>query len=466
MPAPWSLVLGCLVVAAAVVGVARRIDVRLVLFLAACALGAIAGDFGPIIRTFISTFSSEQFIVPICSAMGFAQVLRHSGCDQHLVQLLVKPIRRFRVLLIPGAVVVGCIVNISVISQASTAVAVGAVLVPLLRAARLSNTTIGATLLLGSSIGGELLNPGAPEMNTVARVLKTESAECIERVLPLLLVQVGVATAVFWWMSVRSERRDPLSADSSSNEELPVFHVNLFKAAVPIIPLALLMVVGPPFNLVSIPKHWLVDPSRLAAMRPEMNDVVGAAYDQWVRETQTASFSSRLIGVSMLIGAILAALASPSRAAATAKVYFEGAGFAFTNIVSLIVVAACFGAGIKLLHLDAPIRDLIGQRPDLVWPLAGTTTLAFAVLSGSGMAATQSLFEIFALRALGTETLLRVGALTSIAAAAGRTMSPVAAVVLTCGKLTDSEPLAIARRVAVPLLIATAATMTVAWWRG
>jgi DcuC family C4-dicarboxylate transporter len=443
MPAPWSLVLGCLVVIAAVVGVARRNDVRLVLFLAALALGAIAGDIRPIIQTFLSTFSSEQFIVPICSAMGFAQVLRHSGCDQHLVQLLVKPIRRFHFLMIPGAVLVGCIVNISVISQTSTAVAVGAVLVPLLRAAGLSNTTIGATLLLGSSVGGELLNPGAPEMNTVARVLKTESAECIERVFPLLLVQAAVATAVFWWISVRWERGRVVEFDSTNAEEPSEFRVNYFKAAIPVIPLALLMIVGPPFNLVSIPREWLVaDPN------------------------QVTSFSVRLIGVSMLIGAVLAAVAAPRQAGAAARVYFEGAGFAFTNIVSLIVVAACFGAGIKLLHLDAPIRALIGGQPDLIWPLAGATTLGFAALSGSGMAATQSLFEIYAFRELGTETLLRVGALTSIAAAAGRTMSPVAAVVLTCGKLTESDPLAVARRVAVPLLIATAVTITVAWWRG
>lgn len=163
MAGPWSLLLGLGVVAVAVVAVARRLDVRLVLFVAALVLGGLAGDLGPVIRTFLVTLSSEQFIVPICSAMGFAQVLRYSGCDQHLVQLLVKPIRRVRALLIPGTVAVGCIVNISVISQASTAVAVSAVLVPLLRAARISATTIGAALLLGASIGGELLNPGIPK---------------------------------------------------------------------------------------------------------------------------------------------------------------------------------------------------------------------------------------------------------------------------------------------------------------
>jgi C4-dicarboxylate transporter len=45
-------------------------------------------------------------------------------------------------------------------------------------------------------------------------------------------------------------------------------------------------------------------------------------------------------------------------------------------------------------------------------------------------------------------------------------MSPVAAVNLTSANLADTEPIAIARRLALPLLIASVVTVTVAWWRG
>ena len=58
-------------------------------------------------------------------------------------------------------------------------------------------------------------------------------------------------------------------------------------------------------------------------------------------------------------------------------------------------------------------------------------------------------------RRLGLEPL-RVGALVSIAAAAGRTMSPVAAVTLMSASLTETGPLELARRVAGPVLISTA----------
>ena len=41
----------------------------------------------------------------------------------------------------------------------------------------------------------------------------------------------------------------------------------------------------------------------------------------------------------------------------------------------------------------------------------------------------------------------------SLGSAAGRTMSPVAAVTLMCGLLTGTNPFTLAKRVAVPLLV-------------
>src|SRR2546421_7830742 len=101
-----QLLLGAAVLAVAVGAVLRRVDVRLVLLLAALALGSVAGQPMLILRKFLSTFADEKFVVPICTAMGFAYVLRHTGCEQHLVQLLVQPLRRRPALLIPGTVLV------------------------------------------------------------------------------------------------------------------------------------------------------------------------------------------------------------------------------------------------------------------------------------------------------------------------------------------------------------------------
>ena len=124
----------------------------------------------------------------------------------------VKPIRRVRWLLVPGVIAVGFLVNIPVISQTSTAVCLGAVVVPLMRAAGYSMATIGACLLLGASVGGELLNPGAPELLTVSAAnpkppRSSPQAQATEYLPPLVFTQLAVSLAVFWAMSFWWERR-------------------------------------------------------------------------------------------------------------------------------------------------------------------------------------------------------------------------------------------------------------------
>lgn len=424
-------------VSAAIYAIVRRVDVRLALLLAALALGSIAGQPMAIVRTFLATLSNEQFVVPICCAMGFAHVLRHTQCDQHLVHLLVKPMQKVRGFLVAGTVLVGFLVNIPVISQTSTAVAIGSVVVPLLRAARISAVTTGAALLLGSSLGGELLNPGAPELRTVSIAAKAEPTHCVERVLPLLLIHLGLTTTFFWLGSFRAESKTGEMA--TSDADAPPFQVNIVKALVPLLPLALLFLTGPPLNLLRVPEGWLVDPDNAA---------------------ERVRFQSRLIGAAMLVGVAVASLISWRTSLQTARAFFDGAGYAFTHIISLIVTAACFGEGVKLMGLKVLIANLIDSWPALLLPIAGALPLAFACLCGSGMAATQSLFGFFLepARSLGMDPV-HVGAVISIGAAAGRTMSPVAAVALMCASITDTNVFALVKRVALPLLVSMVAVV-------
>jgi DcuC family C4-dicarboxylate transporter len=438
-----ELVLGVVIIAAAVWAIVRQVDVRLALLVAAFALGILGQDVPAIVRQFFLTLTNEQFVVPICCAMGFAYVMRLSGCDQQLVQLLVKPLRRFRVLLIPGAVVVGFLVNIPVVSQTSTAVAIGSVLVPLLRAARISRLTTGAALLLGCSMGGELLNPGAPEFRTISQALSTEdnvipSTECVAHVFPLILPQLLVATSLFWWLSVKHEAQylreieGQLPPESSEPAPPLDFRVNLVKALVPLVPTTLLFLTGPPLQVISIPKSWLVDVDRPGDL---------------------LHFDSRLIGAAMLVGVVLATAVGGASAWDSARAFFEGAGYALTHIISVIIAATCFGKGVDAIGLAKHLSALISNRLGLLITASGTVPLAFAWVCGSGMASTQSLFQFFVEPSQSLNVSpLHVGAVVSIAAAAGRTMSPVAAVTLMCATFTETNPFELVRRLALPLL--------------
>jgi C4-dicarboxylate transporter, DcuC family len=427
-----TLCLSLVVILLTVAAVLKRVDVRLALLLAALALGVLGGNPAAIVQTFLATLASEQFVVPLCTAMGFAHVLRRTGCDQHLVHLLVKPLERVRFLLLPGAVLTGFFVDVPIISQTSTAVAIGSVIIPLLLAARITPVTTGAALLLGTSMGGELLNPGAPELRTVATALGIAGNDIVEHVVPLLAVQVVVATGLFWILGLRAERRAPKPESEVSIEE---FRVQPLKALIPLVPLILLFLSGGPFYLIRIPHDWLINSANGAEER---------------------LFESRLIGAAMLVGVVSAILVSPGAFLDSTKSFFEGAGYAYANIISLIVVANCFGTGIKQAGLANLLGQAIAKSPRLLVPSAVGLPMAFAWLCGSGMASTQSLFGFFVepAKAVGVSAI-DIGALVSIASAAGRTLSPVAAVTLMCASMTQTSPVEICKRLVLPLLVGT-----------
>lgn len=463
MPPFLTLFIGLLIIAAAVVAVQRKIDVRLALLVAALALGVVAGKPWSIVHKFFATLTSQNYVVPIGCAMGFAYVLRLTGCDQHLVHLLADPLKKARTFLIPGAVLVGFLVNIPIVSQTSCAVAIGSVLIPLLLAARISPVTAGAALLLGASVGGELFNPAAPEFRTVKSVYTSlglgqlQDAVLIRTILPLNLIQLAVSTAVFWYFSARYEAayvkdREHLEQITERAEVLhqveeatPRFRVNPFKAAIPLVPLLLLFLFAPPIELLKIPPEWLV-----TTAEKESKEFI-----QYL--------DSRRIGAAMLAGVFLAALSDRHHALSVAKSFFEGVGYAMTAVISIIVAAVCFGEGVGLIGLDKVIEGVIHAVPGLLVPAAALLPLAFAAVSGSGFAATQSLFALFARPgvAVGVSPV-HLGGVVSLGAAAGRTMSPVAAVTLMCASLTETDPAELVRRVAPPLLAGAAAMILAA----
>jgi DcuC family C4-dicarboxylate transporter len=444
-----TLFAGLVVMVVAVWAIVRRVDVRLTLLLAALALGCLAGHPEVIVQKFLTTLVSERFVLPIACSLGFVYVLRQTGCDRHLVHLLVRPIRRVRPLLIPGTVLIGAVVNVPVISQMSTAVLVGTVLVPLLRSARISPITIGSALLLGSSLGGDLLNPGAPEVRTVSEAARVpfSANRWLAQVLPLFAIELTVATALFWLLSVRAEwkqsrdrpgAKKELLSDGRGSDEVS-FRIHPLKAAMPFVPIVLLFLTAlpEPFRLLHVPTPWLVDAARFEGTPSELQ----------------ASFDCRLIGAAMLIGTAAAALTDRAQMKRAALTFFEGVGFAFAHIISLIVSASCFGAGVEGIGFAALLGGMLQAWPHLLTPAAVTLPLSFAALCGSGMAATQSLFALFVEPAhqLGYDPL-RLGVLVALAASAGRTLSPVAAVTLMCAALVEVNPLQLVRRLLLPLL--------------
>jgi DcuC family C4-dicarboxylate transporter len=405
--------------------VVRGTDVRLVLFLGALPLFIAVGQPAMFIAKLASEMANPSTIVPICSAMGFAYVLKLTECDQHLVQLLVRPLRRMRLLLIPGGIAAGYLINTTIVSQAATAAVLGPVLIPLLRAGGLGAAAAGATLLLGSSMGGELFNPGAVEIAKLSELSALSATEVIARSRGLNLLSCGVILGVFWLIFGRRELRagnrivsGPKTADDPTQLDEP--RLNIAKALVPMFPIVLLTVdaMAGPYSV----GRFLVGPGRILA--------------------------------AMLIGVAAAGVTTGRKTRGLAAAFFDGAGYGYTHVISLIVVALTFAAGVELSGLIRLLLDAMSAWPKSALVVAPVAAWFLAFVAGTGIAPAVSIMEFFvpAAGSLGLDAI-RLGAVTSLAAHFGRTMSPAAAVVMMAARLSGAGPRELIQRVAGPLLI-------------
>jgi DcuC family C4-dicarboxylate transporter len=162
----------------------------------------------------------------------------------------------------------------------------------------------------------------------------------------------------------------------------------------------------------------------------------------------------------MLIGIAAAALTSPRASAQLATAFFEGAGYAYTHVISLIIVASTFAEGIRLSGLIALLTRALVGWPNLALAVSTLAPWALAVISGTGIAPAVSVMEFFVPVA---ETMhldpVRLGTVTALGSHFGRTMSPAAAVVAMCAKLAYCPPSGLIREVALPLAIGGAALL-------
>lgn len=425
------LILAGLIIVAAIALMVRRVDVRLVLLGSGLAMAVLAGTPLVIADTFTRGMVTAM-VAPICASMGFAALMNATGCDRHLVHALLAPVRRFQWLVVPGGILVAYFVNMAIPSQASTAAALGPILVPLYLASGRTAAIAGAALVLGASFGGDLLNPGAQDIQAVAGVAGLPAAELSARVIPASLAGIVVATLVFTLMNARKERSPgETAAIVPTPVDEPVMTVNPFKAIIPLIPITLLLTAYAGWN----PLAWLVEPPPGDEWRP----LTGAL--PVVR--------------AMLIGALIGVIVTWREIMAVTKAFFDGMGLAYANIISLTITAQCFGAGIAAVGLaDALLRAAVASNA--LVPLSVGFPWGLSMLSGSGCGPILAFAQTFLTQIGADDAPVTLAAMACFGGAFGRTMSPVSAVVVYSSGLVGESPLTVIRYL-VPALLAGAA---------
>ena len=467
------------------IALAKRMDIRLVLMGAAAVLFAlratqagVAGQrfdaFAQFFIEFAKGITYPPAVVPICSAMGFAYVCKLTECDAHLVHLLIGPIRKIRWLLIPGGIAVAFFVNSAIVSQTSTVSVVGPVIIPLLMAAGVSRITAGALLLLGGSMGGELLNPAAVEVAAIKMVTGREATDIIAHLLPYNLLASGTALLVFWAMSFWYERRGvdlsakrqaagdgkedvmdvpsaapgSIAATMSTSVASTIERVNPFKAMVPLIPIFLLIVV----------KRVLVHLDLLPpALTPGPKNEIG---------------EQAAIAAAMLIGVVCAGLTSLPQATRLPVTFFEGAGFAFAHVISVIAAARMFAQGIQVNGLIDRMTPHLQNAPVAITAASVVIPWLMACVTGTAVGTAPLVINIILPIAMGANpksaaalaTGVRLGSVNAIAAQFGRTSSPVAPVTIMCATLARARPIDLVWRVTPPLVAGAVVLFLAALW--
>lgn len=398
----------------------READVRLVLFTAGLALASLALKPLTVFEVFLTEMGNVKTIGPICSAMGYAYVLRVTGCDRAMVRLLLTPVRKARWLLIPGGCLVGFVTNVAVTSQTAVAAAVGPILVPLMLAAGYAPPIAAATLVLGCSGGGSLYNPGDADLVAIQEASKAPMSMALGAMFWPLLCGFVTAVTVLLLLS----RRGTAGAEASrpaESEVPPEAPPEKWKALLPPLPVLMIFVMLPGLFFKSLP----------------------------------APFEHGLpVSHAMLISTIIVLLACRAEVSKTVKAFFEGMGYAYAQVISLIVTASCFIAGMTQLGLtDKLVRLVSGVGVGSMFA-AGFFPGLLAVVSGSGIGPSVAFSKAVlpSLREANLPAALDLGVMSAIAANFGRTMSPVAAVVIFSAALVGVPTLAIVKRTAVPLI--------------
>ena len=164
----------------------------------------------------------------------------------------------------------------------------------------------------------------------------------------------------------------------------------------------------------------------------------------------------------MLIGVVLALIVARREIQKLTRAMFTGIGEAYGTIISLTITAQCFGAGIAAVGLSAQLLE-IARAFGFLALLAAGFPWALSLLSGSGSGPILTFAQTFLPGLSAADDPARLAVLACFGGAFGRTMSPVAAVVVYCSGLAAISPIALIRRLAPAILAGAVVSFGLVW---
>ena len=402
------------IVALTLVALVKRYETRLVLCVSGLLMCIISLDPMAAYNQFAKSMTTGNLIQSICSAMGFAFLVSYTKCDIHLVQLLTRPMKSLGLFLIPCCTLLTAVINAAIPSAAGCAAAVGATLIPLMIRSGITPAGAGAAVLAGTY--GSNFNPGGAHPVMISGMAGIEPMEfIIENALTYTVLSlVGALMITVVEVFLRDHKGSGELGNIQTDTTGGIGKVNILYAIAPMVPLVILL--------------------------------LGNTY---VPAIKMGVAQAMLIGVTytMIITRI-----NPQNAF---KEFFNGAGKGYGNVLGIIISAGVFAAGLREAGVVDALIEALKQANEYARVGGALGTWAMAVLMGSGDAATFAFNEAVTPHAAEFGmTISELGNTVMCAAQLGRTMSPIAGVVILLAGMSQVSPIDLVKRTAIPMIAA------------
>lgn len=394
----------------------KRYETRLVLFTAGLLLCCISLKPMAALDQFAKSMTTSSLIMAICGAMGFAYAVTYTKCDRHLVTLLAAPLKGIGIFLIPAATIVTFFVNVAIPSAAGCAAAVGATLIPVMIRAGIRPAAAGAAILMGTY--GSVLSPGMSHNAFVSKISNMEIMDLINlhKIFSLEVMAIGVVGLTIVCLLLRDNKptAEDMAAYTMEGQEHETIKVNPLKALAPLVPL-IILVLG--------------------------NSVVPAI--------------KMGVAQAMVIGAIFTLFVAWVDPQQFSKEFFKGMGKGYGDVMGIIIAAGVFAAGLRSAGLIDAFVEMLKNSNELARWGGSLGPFILAAVTGSGDAATFAFNEAVTPHAASFGmSVPNLGSLALISGSLGRTMSPIAGVVIVVSGLAMVQPMQLVKRTFIPMIVA------------
>lgn len=359
---------------------------------------------------------------------GFVSYIEHIGASEVLVRLALKPLKLLKKhpdLAAIAVLPIGQLLFVCVPSAAGLGLLLMASVFPILTSLGVSRLSAVSVITACTAFG---IGPASAITASAVQISGMESVPYfLNEQLPLVWPLTLVLMVSYYFVNRYFDKKEGVQEDKRKTKEVVPASAPAIYAIIPVLPLILLILFSGVIDIIPIAIKL---------------------------DTSTAMLISFFIALVFE----LIRTRKVKEVLASMKVYWKGMGAIFTTVVTLIIAADIFAKGlISLGFIDGLISLTQSAGLGVVGIGIVMTIMIFlaSMLMGSGNA------SFFAFAPLIPKIAVKFGVPSSsillpmnLSASMGRTVSPVAGVLIACAEIAGVSAVSIVKRNIIPFILA------------